>query len=71
VTYYKMRPEMGPPETTSWEYPMGDDSWEVEMAEFYEDIRLDRSPAASLKDASAALKIIERIYRESGYDHCT
>lgn len=71
VTYYKMLPEMGPPETMSWEYPMGDDSWEVEMAEFYEDIRLGRSPAASLKDASAALKIIERIYRESGYDHCT
>ena len=71
VTYYKMLPEMGPPETTSWEYPMGDDSWEVEMAEFYEDIRLDRSPAASLEDASAALKIIERIYQESGYDHRT
>jgi predicted dehydrogenase len=71
LTYYKMLPEMGPPETTSWEYPMGDDSWEVEMEEFYEDIRLDRSPAASLEDASAALKIIERIYQESGYDHRT
>lgn len=71
LTYYKMLPGMGPPETTSWEYPMGDDSWEVEMEEFYEDIRLDRSPAASLEDASAALKIIERIYQESGYDHRT
>ena len=27
LTHYKMLPEMGPPETTSWEYPMGDDSW--------------------------------------------
>ncbi len=71
LTYYKMLPGMGPPETTSWEYPMGDDSWEFEMEEFYEDIRLDRSPAASLEDASAALKIIERIYQESGYDHRT
>lgn len=71
VTYYKMLPEMGPPETTSWEYPMEDDSWGVEMAEFYKDIHLDRSPAAGLKDASAALKIIERIYQGSGYDHCT
>ena len=70
VTWYKMLPEMGPPETTSWEYPMGDDSWAVEMAEFYDDIRLNRAPAAGLSDAYAALKIIEKIYKESGYDHC-
>jgi predicted dehydrogenase len=69
LTWYKMLPEMGPPETTSWEYPMGDDSWAVEMAEFYDDIRLNRSPAAGLGDAYAALKIIEQIYKESGYDH--
>lgn len=70
LTHYKMLPEMGPPETTAWEYPMGDDSWAVEMAEFYEDIRLNRAPAAGLSDAYAALKIIEKIYKESGYDHC-
>jgi predicted dehydrogenase len=70
VTWYKMLPEMGPPETTSWEYPMGDDSWAVEIAEFFDDIRLDRVPAAGLPDAYAALKIIETIYRESGYDNC-
>lgn len=70
LTHYKMLPEMGPPETTAWEYPMGDDSWAVEMAEFYEDIRLDRTPAAGLQDAFEALKVIQTIYRESGYDHC-
>ena len=70
ITWYRMLPEMGPPETTSWEYPMGDDSWAVEMAEFFEDIRLDREPSAGLRDAQAALKVVESIYRESGYDHC-
>ena len=30
-----MLPEMGPPETTIWEYPMPDNSWDVEMAEFH------------------------------------
>jgi predicted dehydrogenase len=69
LTYYKMLPKMGPPETMSWEYPMGDDSWAVEMAEFYEDIQLDRVPAAGLNDAYQALKIIEKIYKDSGYDH--
>lgn len=70
ITWYRMLPEMGPPETASWEYPMDDDSWAVEIAEFFEDIRLDRAPAASLQDAQAALKIIELVYRDSGYDHC-
>ncbi len=69
ITWYKMLPEMGPPETTSWEYPMGDNSWATEMAEFYDDIRLDRTPSAGLKDAQAALKIIETIYQDSGYDY--
>ena len=71
LTWYKMLPKMGPPETTSWEYPMDDDSWAVEMAELYEDIRLDRNPSANLFDAYAALDIIEKVYRESGYDHST
>ena len=70
LTHYKMLPEMGPPETSTWEYPMGDDSWAVEMAEFYADIRLNRTPAAGLQDAYEALKVIQTIYRESGYDHC-
>ena len=69
ITWYRMLPEMGPPETTSWEYPMGDDSWAVEIAEFFEDIRLDREPSAGLRDAQAALKVVESIYRESGYDN--
>lgn len=69
LTYYRMLPQMGPPETTIWEYPMADDSWSVEFAEFIEDLRLGRQPAASLADAQAALRIVGDIYRESGYDH--
>ena len=71
ITWYRMLPEMGPPETLSWEYPMGDDSWAVEIEELFADIRLDREPAAGLRDAQAALKVVESIYKESGYDHRT
>ena len=71
IIWYKMLPEMGPPETICWEFPMGDDSWEFEMNEFYKDILLDREPEAGLADAVAALKIIEKIYMDSGYDHCS
>jgi len=69
LTWYRMLPQMGPPETTAWEYPMADDSWEAEIADFYDDIRLGRPPSAGLHDAFAALEVIEKIYRTSGYDH--
>lgn len=69
LAWYKMLPEMGPPETTIWEYPMADNSWEVEMTEFLEDIRLGRQPAAGLQDAVAALDVVDKVYRGSDYDH--
>lgn len=69
LTWYRMLPQMGPPETTIWEYPMADNSWAVEMAEFIEDIRRSREPSVGLKDAIAALRVVARIYAESGYDH--
>ena len=43
LAFYRMPPAMGPPETTIWEYPMADRSWELEFAEFLEDIRLGRA----------------------------
>ncbi len=66
LSWYRLLPEMGPPETTIWEFPMADDSWENEMGEFMEDIRLDRQPSAGLADALAALRVIEEVYRASG-----
>ena len=68
LTFYKMLPEMGPPDTTAWEFPRGDQSWAVEFAEFLDDIRLGRTPSAGIADARAALAIVEDIHRQSGYD---
>jgi predicted dehydrogenase len=69
LSYFRMLPEMGPPETTIREYPRGDDSWTVEFEEFLEDVRLGREPSAGLVDAMKALEIVERVYGESGRDH--
>jgi predicted dehydrogenase len=69
LTFYRMLPEMGPPETTTWEYPMADNSWSAEMADFIEDVRLQREPSTGLRDAIAALAIVGRIYAESGRDY--
>jgi predicted dehydrogenase len=69
LSWYRNLPEMGPPETTIWEYPMADNSWQSEMTEFLQDIRSGRDPSAGLHDAIAALAVVETIYTESGYDH--
>jgi predicted dehydrogenase len=69
LTFYRMLPEMGPPETTAWEYPMADDSWASEFAEFCEDISLGRQPNSNLRDAQAALRIVETVYKESGHSY--
>jgi predicted dehydrogenase len=66
LTYYKMLPQMGPPETTTWEFPRGDESWRIEMIEFFEDIKLKRPPVPGLKAAKAALAVVEKIYAASG-----
>jgi len=69
LTWYRMLPGMGPPETTVWEYPMADDSWSTELAEFAEDIRRGREPAVGLQDAIAALTVVGRIYAACSHDH--
>ena len=69
LVFYKMLPEMGPPEITTWEFPREDSSWEAEFSEFLEDIRLNRSPSVGLRDARAALMIVEQICKESGYNY--
>jgi predicted dehydrogenase len=62
--YYKMLPEMGPPETIIFEYPRADTSWVMELNEFLEDIRLNRIPTPGLREGKRVLEIVERIYQK-------
>jgi predicted dehydrogenase len=66
LTYYKMLPQMGPPETTSWEYPFADLSWEREVQEFINAIREDRQPFGNIEDAHAVLTLIDTAYGRNG-----
>jgi predicted dehydrogenase len=66
LTFYKMLPEMGPPETTTMDFPDGDKSWSLEMQAFLEDIQQMRTPVPGLKEARAALEVVEKIYGSSG-----
>jgi predicted dehydrogenase len=65
LTFYRMLPEMGPPETTRWEYPWPDRSWETETAEFIAAIRQGRRPIGDAAEAVRTMSVIERIYQET------
>ena len=62
LTFHRTLPEMGPPETTSWEYPFPDRSWASEFADFAAAVAGCRKPCGDIDDAIANLKIIEQIY---------
>ena len=62
LTFYRMLPEMGPPETTIWEYPFPDLSWDAEFADFAVAIKEGRRPCGDIHDAIANLEIIKQIY---------
>jgi predicted dehydrogenase len=69
IAHYQLLPQMGPPETTIWEYPMSDNSWNLEFCEFLDDIRLNRRSSPGLDDAHAALRVVQQIYSDSHYDY--
>ena len=62
LTLYEMLPEMGPPMTTSWEWPFPDESWRVEMNDLAAAIRGEAAIGASVDDAIRVLEIIEEAY---------
>ena len=63
LTYYKMLPQMGPPETTVWDYPGADTSWDAEFADFTDAIVTGRRAIGDIDDALAMHRIIAAAYR--------
>jgi predicted dehydrogenase len=62
LSFYRMLPEMGPPQTTIWEYPGEDRSWNLEFEHFVQCISEKKQPCGSLNDALQALRAVEQVY---------
>jgi predicted dehydrogenase len=62
LSYYRMLPQMGPPETTTWQYPGPDTSWHREFEAFAESVKRSDGSLAALQDAKSVLKIVRKIY---------
>ena len=67
LSYHRMLPEMGPPETTIFEFPRGDQSWAHEVKEFVTDIEQQRLPRPGIAEARSVLRVVETIYTTSGF----
>jgi len=65
LAFYRMLPQMGPPETTIWEYPGEDHSWRTEFTHFIECIRQGGQPNGTLNDALAALEVVQHAYDQA------
>lgn len=65
LTFHKMLPQLGPPETTIWEYPFPDTSWNAELDSFVSALAGNSTENADIDDACAVYAIIESAYRKS------
>jgi len=63
ITFYRMLPGMGPPETTRWEYPFADRSWDTEITELIAAIHEGRRPIGDAAEAVGCVSVIERVYQ--------
>jgi hypothetical protein len=64
LTIHRMRPELGPPETSVREFPGEDVSWGRELEDFVARIAAGRPPACGLPEAAAALAIAGAVYAQ-------
>jgi predicted dehydrogenase len=62
LTVHAMRPEMGPPETTTREWAAPDKSWRLEIEDFIAQLGGSNPVGAGLDDASAVLRVIDEAY---------
>ena len=66
LTFHRMLPEMGPPETTIWEYPFPDRSFCDEFENFVAAVEGRARAIGDINDAIANLDIVQSVYERGG-----
>ena len=66
LAFYQMRPELGPPDTTIWEYPGADNSWRLEWQHFRRQIESGQvAGEPGLESTQSVLSVVERVYEQN------
>jgi predicted dehydrogenase len=66
LRYFRMKPEMGPPEVEVTTFPGEDVSWHAEFDAFLGAIEGRPTDIARIDDAQRAVEIVYEVYRRSG-----
>jgi predicted dehydrogenase len=61
LMYYKMSPQMGPPETQTWEFPGADSSWRAEFEDFASAVAGRTGIGCTVDEAAANLDVVQNI----------
>ena len=62
LIYYKMKPNMGPPDKFVYEYPDTDYSWKLEIEDMIDAIENRRRPNGDILDALKSIRMVFDIY---------
>ncbi|OGI95624.1 hypothetical protein A2917_03685 [Candidatus Nomurabacteria bacterium RIFCSPLOWO2_01_FULL_42_17] len=65
ITFYKMKPEMGPPDIEEIDFPLEDVSWGLENQEFFDAIRKKDFSNKKLQEGYYVIKKVFDIYKFS------
>jgi len=63
LTVHAMRPEMGPPESTTREWAAPDESWRLEIEDIVAELDGSKRIGAGLDDAAAVLQLVDEAYQ--------
>lgn len=67
LTYYRMLPEMGPPQIETFEFDMPDTSWERDLTNLVDHIERHTPLWGNLESARYSLTQVRDAYRANGY----
>ena len=67
LTYYRMLPQMGPPETEVHEFPGPDGSWALDLQNLVDHVTQGRPLLGDLGSARYAMQAVMEAYRANGY----
>jgi predicted dehydrogenase len=65
LRYFKMKPEMGPPDIQTWTFPGEDLSWQDEWKAFRETLLGKQTALGTIEDALRAVEIVHAAYTQS------
>jgi predicted dehydrogenase len=68
LTYYRMLPQMGPPETEVQEFEGADRSWQLDLQNLVEHLTAGAPLLGDLRSARYAMGVVRDAYRANGFD---